>query len=137
MLLVAKWPKRRQYRHHCRSCIVENTTKLGDGICDRTGNYNTPECDDDGGDCKNLNLYPDCGIPASESAKLGDGVCDGGLFFTEECGFDHGDCANCKVDNPSLIGDGECDGGDYNTEECGWDGGDCIEFNEKYPRLQG
>jgi len=70
--------------------------------------------------------------------QIGDGLCNGGEFNTEECGFDGGNCdafnfeyPNCFVDYPERIGDGGCD--DYygelglgvNTEECGFDGGDC------------
>ena len=68
---------------------------------------------------------------------IGDGTCNGGVYNTEECGFDGGDCLdfnnrypNCTVDVPYFIGDGTCNGGMYNTEECGFDGGDCDYFNE-------
>jgi len=65
--------------------------------------------------------------------RVGDGVCNGGLYMVEQCGFDGGDCANCAVHKMYMVGDSFCDGGDYNTLECGWDGGDCLEFNELYP----
>ena len=75
-----------------------------------------------------------------DTSKISDTLCDGGLYNTEECGWDGGDCVDfndkypdCKVDHPSWIGSGFCRGGEYNTEECGWDGGDCEDFNEKYP----
>ena len=45
----------------------------------------------------------------------------------KQCGLDHGDCDDCKVDDRSRIGDGVCDGGIFNTEECGWDGRDCLD----------
>lgn len=52
--------------------------------------------------------------------------------MNEECGFEYGDCTECKVTDPrdlARLGDGICDGGKLNTAECGWDGGDCIECN--------
>ena len=71
-------------------------------------------------------------LSLTRSIQIGNGLCDGGDYNTEECGWDGGDCIefnkypNCKVDDQhSRIGNGYCDGGDYNTEECGWDGGDC------------
>ena len=62
---------------------------------------------------------------------IGNGICSGGEYNTEECEWDGGDCVvpgypNCHVDDPSYIGDGYCDNyGDFNTAECEWDGGDC------------
>jgi hypothetical protein len=37
---------------------------------------------------------------------LGDGHCDGGVFNTQECGWDDGDCIICNsvVPDPSKIG---------------------------------
>jgi len=64
---------------------------------------------------------------------MGDGVCDGPPYFTEQCGLDDGDCDDCPVEDRSRIGDGFCDGGIYNTEECGWDGRDCAAINAKHP----
>ena len=64
---------------------------------------------------------------------LGDGVCQGGPYNTEECDWDGGDCTefndlypNCTVPFPELIGNGWCSGGIYDVESCGWDGGDCT-----------
>ena len=74
-------------------------------------------------------VYPDCHV--DDPIYIGSGVCDGGDYNTEECGWDGGDCVvpgypNCHVDDPSYIGDGYCDNyGDFNTAECEWDGGDC------------
>ena len=76
---------------------------------------------------------------ASDKSKLGNGLCDGGLYNTEECGFDDGDCTafnlkygDCEVEFPYLIGNDQCDGSTYNVAECGFDGGDCTAFNDKY-----
>ena len=78
--------------------------------------------------------FPNCGIPKNSIAKIGNGICDGGRFYSYECGFDGGDCItlkfgfpSCNVTDPSLIGDGNCNEGQYSSEACGFDGGDCIE----------
>ena len=80
--------------------------------------------------------YPDCIVQFT--SWIGDDYCDGGLYTTESCGFDAGDCTlfntypDCTVQRPSSIGDGRCDGGLYNTESCGFDAGDCELYNT-YP----
>ena len=64
---------------------------------------------------------------------IGNGLCDGGVYNTEACKWDSGDCADfnaknltdCDVKYPNRIGNGACDGGEYETEACAWDGGDC------------
>ena len=102
-------------------CIVEDSTKLGNGQCDGD-EYNTEKCNWDGGDCLLLNQYPDCALTPKQSARLGDGSCDGFPWFSEECGWDDGDCTNC-IDIKSrlgpeeineyielYVGDGICDG---------------------------
>ena len=47
-------------------CNVQRITFLGDGVCDKSGGYNTPECHYDGGDCCaetcNKNAFFFCGI---------------------------------------------------------------------------
>lgn len=70
------------------------------------------------------------------------GLCDGGIFNREKCGFDYGDCdefneeyPNCKVKHPRRVGNGRCDK-QSNIIECKWDGGDCTEFNNKYPNCR-
>ena len=131
-----------------RMCSVANPLLLGDGICHNYGNYNTPGCTFDEGDCLLFNQeFPGC--KAKYIDLLGDGVCDGGDYNTIACGYDGGDCppisstvranpnrnlTSCEdVDYPYRIGDGRCDGGEYNTEACGFDDGDCAIFNSNYP----
>eukprot|EP00979_Chaetoceros_neogracilis_P009524 scaffold2166_cov144-Chaetoceros_neogracile.AAC.2 len=112
------------------NCNVQYPGWIGDGKCQKFGNYNTAECGFDGGDCDTFNKYPNC---IAYPSRLGDGNCqNSGYYNTAECGFDGGDCEdfnskfpNCTVWNPKYFGDGICDGGDYNTAECGFDGGDC------------
>jgi len=110
------------------TCSVENIAWVGDGICNG-GAYYTPECDFDGGDCKN------CGVPNMQ--KIGNGRCDQGDYNTNECSYDGGDCiqlnlekeqsnAGCSVANIGWIGDGICNGKEYASPDCGNDGGDCI-----------
>jgi len=79
-----------------------------------------------GGDCLKSNAvlrkrFQGCFVTKPDS--IGNGVCDGGQFNTEECGFDGGDYKdlNCTVAVPSWIGDGFCDGGAYLTESYGLD----------------
>ena len=76
-------------------------------------------------------LYPDCNV--ENVFLIGDGKCDNyGLYNTNACGFDSGDCAafnlkypNCKAMHPSRIGDNNCDDSTYYRSECGWDENDC------------
>lgn len=53
---------------------------------------------------------------------IGNGVCNGGAYATEECGQDGGDCARCVVPDMSLVGNKECNGGVYMSEDCSYDG---------------
>jgi len=64
-------------------------------------------------------------IPYCHPARIGDGVCNGGMYNTSKCDFDGGDCRGCSVQKPSWIGNEICDGGEYAMEACGFDGGDC------------
>lgn len=79
------------------------------------------------------NKYPQCQVKLQglDFRKIGDGICDGGLYNRYECDFDGGDCVNfqlaypsCNANEPSKLGNGECDK-EYATESCGFDGGDC------------
>ena len=106
------------------ACIA--TDKL---IANCPDGYVGPNCD---------LFYPYCSV--YHERWIGDGVCDGGPYDTEECGYDGGNCPcvdgsfgpNCDLyypfcyaPTPEWIGDGLCDGGPWDTEDCGWDGGDC------------
>ena len=81
--------------------------------------------------------------------RLGDGVCDGGQFFTEMCSYDEFDCQDLRsrvgsngcdfealanlvdVNHIPRFGDGICDSGAYNNAECLFEDGDCIECNAR------
>jgi hypothetical protein len=86
--------------------------------------------------------YPTCLINDKVKIKhFGDGICDGGVLNTYDCGFDGGDCVNfkigfpnCDVLNPADIGNNICDL-EYNTTECGFDDGDCCPLDEDDPLL--
>jgi len=107
--------------------------ELGDGICNMQ--FAIEQCDYDGGDC--------CNYDIRQSVLFGDGKCDGGLFNTEGCLYDFGDCdsfhrdfPDCALNDESLIsqsyagiilGDGICDGGSYNVDECGFEYNDCSK----------
>lgn len=108
--------------------------KAGDGVCDEI--LNNVGCEFDMGDCVYFNLaYKECKVPLP--SLVGNGVCDGMVYNTEECHHDGMDCfieeyPDCYVEDISKIGNGVCNGGDmYNTKECGHDGGDC--FISLYP----
>jgi hypothetical protein len=114
---------------------------LNDGECNG-GLYNTLYCGYDQGDCdqfRNENpLCPDLELADDQLYKddgspivLGDGICDFiPEYMTGECGYESGDCSDCKVPNPTKLGDGTCNGGVYNTEACGFDLGDCLKCNK-------
>jgi len=95
--------------------------------CSDGGKYLSPECNNDGGDCR------ECLQDTGANPKIiGDGVCQLWLNTTA-CNFDGGDCMTtydlpfCDVLVDTFLGDGYCHGGEYNTEDCGWDHGDCDE----------
>lgn len=80
-----------------------DSANIGDGYCDLE--LNTTACGWDGLDClKGFGSDPACRVP--DKSKLGDGLCDGGVYNTEACEHDHGDCKVCNsnVSNPSRIG---------------------------------
>ncbi len=107
---------------------------LGNGVCDFIPEYMTEECGYEYGDCMNCQVKD-----PKDIAKLGDGVCNGGILNTAECGWDGGDCIECnvRVDDFSKIGDGICDGGKYLTEACNFDGLDCENCQVEDPTLIG
>ena len=85
----------------------------------------TAGCNNDGHDCSFfLKNFPDCHVPEPE--RLGNGHCDGNIYFTNECAFDGGDCSSCNVTYPSWVGDRICDGNEYLTTGCSMDAGDCA-----------
>jgi hypothetical protein len=118
----------------CNGCMVEDVSRLGDGICNG-GKYNTAECNFDFGDCDVCNNAVD------DILKVGDGHCDGRGYMSKECNNDGGDCDGCDVPDPFKIGDGRCDHryeeAVYNVKACSWDGGDCdvrtSDLVRKYP----
>jgi hypothetical protein len=106
------------------------------------------QCGYDGQDCF-VDGHPNCQVSAPN--KVGNGVCNGGKYNSEECGWDGGDCIefnkkypDCYIDSDDIdtMGDGLChkyvvdDEGMIknlvNRMECGFDAGDCVEFNAKY-----
>ncbi len=148
----------------CRECaqlIPEGTESLiGNGICNGYP-YASKECGFDGGDCDQcaegilhvedcasfkLN-HPECSLadmsdqlddfPHTKPIILGDGVCDSTKLNTIECGFENGDCSECRdlvlsevgseADIQSMVGNGICNGYPYIAKECDYDGSDCIE----------
>ena len=99
-------------------CDLDELSKLHNGICDL---LESDECGNDEFDCAIRNT---CTVNKS---KIGDGICDGGKYNSFECGYDHGDCNECKTEDMSLVGDGFCDDNAFMfTDECGYDGGDCM-----------
>jgi hypothetical protein len=112
-------------------CNVPIPDYIGDDYCDG-GEYNTPECNYDDGDCVDFNKLENCSVPIA--GYIGDDYCDGGEYNTPECNYDGGDCVdfnkfeNCSVPIAGYIGDGFCDPGVYNTSQCGYDGGDCLTW---------
>lgn len=120
---------------------IKTSAFLGDNHCN-AGHHNTVHCAYDSGDCDMLRAkYPLCpdftdvnNTLRSDGtlAVLGDGICDFiPQYMIEKCGYEYGDCENCKVDDPFKLGDGFCDGGAYNTQACGFDNGDCLQCNEE------
>jgi len=85
--------------------------------------------------------YPRCDINPNLIPEVGNGICNGGVLNTLECGFDGGDCINfniaypnCDVLHPFEVGDTVCQD-QYNNDDCSWDGGDCCPFASDDPFL--
>lgn len=140
-------------------CEVNFDCAIGNGMCDRDGNYNTEACNFDGGDCFCENAdFPDDGFDYSNcdvrnKCFIADNECHArGAYNTEACNYDGGDCPspsackdapfpddgfnyeNCEVPLNCWIGDGLCNIIDpYNTEACNFDGGDCACQNAPFP----
>jgi len=62
---------------------------------------------------------------------IGDGMCNGGAYASDECGNDVGDRLSSTADNIGLVGDGKCHTGAYNSKEFSCDGGDYVEVKRK------
>jgi len=123
-------------------CDVPTPCWIGDDICDGD-NFNSTECNYDGGDCRWC-PFPDDGFDYSDcddrvACFLGDGICRDQDEQWYACNYGAGDCdescpfpndgfnySECKVDKPCQLGDNFCDGDNYNVTECNFDGGDCI-----------
>ena len=156
-----------EFNSNYPDCPAEKPYTVGDGTCNQENNIE--ECKFDGGDCCPFDVtrtpgkcdgglynalncmfdfdecrefnrkYPDCEAP--DPYRVGDGVCDGVNYMTNECGFDGGDCERClaNLENTTLnerlvdiskVGNGFCDGGEVlMSDECGNDGGDCEGCN--------
>jgi hypothetical protein len=107
----------------------------GDGICDIGPYVDVEACNNDGGDCDEfLYYYPDCHVPNAN--RVGNGICDGGIYFTQECEMDGGDCDDCNVPHKGWVGDSICDGGPYMTKGCSMDGGDCRACNKQIRQMK-
>eukprot|EP01083_Nonionella_stella_P134313 408761_1 len=70
-------------------CIVDDNSKVGDGICDDNSMYNTKACYWDSADCNEQNdekklRYPNYTTLDDNFGRLGDDKCP-------ECGKDDGD----------------------------------------------
>ena len=74
------------------NCEVDDSSKIGDGLCHKSDIYYTVDCGYDGGDCEKFyEKYPSCTV--SNPSWIGDGYCDNSApYNTEACGYDGGDC---------------------------------------------
>lgn len=90
----------------CEECFQltgADPLSIGDGYCDFA--LNITQCGYDGFDCLNgFGSDPTCQVP--DKSKIGNGICDGGVYNTEACDYDNGDCLVCnsKVKSPQRIG---------------------------------
>ena len=107
---------------------------VGNGVCQdeeysQLENSSPLECAWDGGDC-DIEDYNDCNVKYPH--QIGDGICHGGDYNTEVCGYDGGDCLawnakfpDCNIDQLDQVSNQFCQESG-NFIECGWDGGDCL-----------
>lgn len=92
-------------------CVVENCSRIGDGICDFDLSRQEG-CNEDGGDCSCD--FPDDGFDYS--------LCD----VSKPCNVGDGFCDEEKPDLFCRIEDGSCNGEEnYFGKNCNFDGGDC------------
>jgi len=105
--------------------IISNPTFIGDGYCDLVGNYNTQECNYDGGDC-----CPQTCVDATYTCKPHQMDCrdpEPGNNIDLKLVYGVSDECLMNITNIFWLGDGYCDRtGGYNTELCNYDGGDCC-----------
>merc|ERR1711884_431770 len=77
----------------CSECVKEigtDVTKIGNGVCDG-GEYNTPSCRHDGGDC-NVSNEKVANLTDVKKKNIGDGKCHPSIMVIPECNSDGGDC---------------------------------------------
>ena len=119
-----------QYNNQYPNCKVPNPYWIGYfNTCDGD-EYNTMECGWDGGDCcaqtfpnwdgvgnncvicevNSEGKYLPCtACEVDDPLLVGNGICNGGVYNSPECGYDGGDCIdpdypNCHVSDMSLLG---------------------------------
>jgi len=129
-------------------CVVEYAENVGNGVCDGPS-YAFEECGWDGGDCRKINdpcsdhiecansfcspisstckdfdeEYPDCVV--EDPQWIGDGICNGPAYASEECGWDGGDCK--KINDPCS------DNYECGTHFCSNQSSTCVELEDEYP----
>jgi len=135
----------------CKECMDEFSMLIitdeelevtfGDGECNGKSPLNTEACGYDGGDCYECMVYEAPHQRFFNASRIGNGVCDGGVYMTEGCYFDNGDCdefldkyPNCDAEYPYRIGDENCDT-EYDYDACGRDGGDCYAHKKAFNLL--
>ena len=92
-------------------------SKVGDGVCNDEGAFNTLKCKWDGGDC----CSETCNIP-----KFGTRCGSKGFTCRDPDHFDN-QTVVCEVPDTDRVGDGYCDvKGNYNTALCNYDGECCF-----------
>jgi len=124
------------------NCKATEPELVGNDECNFE--LNNEDCNFDGSDCCPF----DYGVNGTDP-RLGDGVCDGGKFFTQMCSYDEFDCQDFRsrvqatgcdmenladlvdIDGIPRIGDGICDSRVYNNAECLFEDGDCVECNDQ------
>lgn len=95
-----------------------------DGICDNVDNLSNQTQ-------YFINYFGACDRPCEgygcSTYNWGNGICDT-YCFSNECGYDNGDCSQLCLCDESLWGDGNCDN-ECNNYKCDYDFGDCLSYN--------
>lgn len=113
------------------NCDVPWRSNIGDGDCDTYSNYNTENCDWDGGDCcmaTNPGLFDDdeCLDPDPDSSSSTSITITASPITATSSKSIATTIGSCDEDTDS-IGNGRCDDfWGYNTAACDYDGGDCC-----------